>query len=170
MDAFCDGFRREMQPCGAKLCPMWRSIPPAALLFLFAADPTFPDEVYKSVDAQGHVTYSDRASSPNAQKSAVHVIQGNAADAARVARQTELLEAQDTQRKRDQDMDSRAKEKQDHDKQVLCENAKNRYFSIKDANLLYKLDAQGNRQFYTDAEADARREQARQAMVAACGK
>jgi hypothetical protein len=128
------------------------------------------DEVYKSVDAQGHVVYSDRATTPTAQKSVVHVIQADPGEAARAARETNLLKAEESQRKREQDIDSRDKAKQEHDKQALCEKARSRYYSVKDANLLYKLDSQGNRVFYTDAEADARKEQAHQAVIAACGK
>lgn len=131
--------------------------------------PACANEVYKSVDAQGHVVYSDRAT-PTAQKSEVHVVPGDPAEAARAARQTSLLKAEDTQRKQAQDIDSHNKAQQDHDKQVACEKARNRFNSLKDANVLYRLDAQGNRVFYTDAEGDARKEQAHQAMIAACGK
>jgi isoleucyl-tRNA synthetase len=141
-----------------------------SVALLAPAHPSCADEVYKSVDAQGHVVYSDRAASPTAQKSVVHVIQGDPAEAARAARETSLLKAEDNQRKREQDIDSRNKAQQDHDKQVVCEQARHRYYSIKDVSLLYRLDAQGNRVFYTDAEADARKEQARQAMITACGK
>jgi hypothetical protein len=147
----------------------WLKVACGAAL-LTPAGATFADEVYKSVDAQGHVVYSDRATTPTAQKSVVHVIEGNPAEAARAARQTGILKAEETQRKQQQESQGHDKAQQDHDKQVRCENARNRYFSIKDTNLLYRLDAQGNRQFYSDAEADARREQARQAMIAACGK
>ena len=132
--------------------------------------PSCAGEVYKSVDAQGHVVYSDRAATPTAQKSTVHVIPADPAEAARATRETSLLKAEDNRRKREQDMDSRNKAQQDHDKQVACQNARNRYNSLKDANVLYRLDAQGNRVFYTDAEGDARKEQAHQAMIAACGK
>lgn len=128
------------------------------------------DQVYKSVDAQGHVVYSDRATTSAAQKSEVHVIQPDADDAARAAKETSILQAEEGQRKRLEAQQNREKSQQDQEKQRLCENARNRYNSIKDANLLYKLDAQGNREFYTDAEADARKEQARKAMLSACGK
>jgi hypothetical protein len=142
----------------------------ASVTLVASADPSCADEVYKSVDAQGHVVYSDRATTPTAQKSTVHVIQGDPAEAARATRETNVLKAEDNQRKRDQDMDSRNKAQQDHNKQAACEQARNRYNSLKDANVLYRLDAQGNRVFYTDAEADARKEQAHQAMTTACGK
>jgi hypothetical protein len=141
-----------------------------SVALLAPVHPSWADEVYKSVDAQGHVVYSDRAATPAAQKSVVHVIPADPVEAARAARQTSLLKAEDNQRKREQDIDGRNKAQQDHDKQVVCEQARHRYYSIKDVNLLYRLDSQGNRVFYTDAEADARREQAHQAMIAACGK
>lgn len=142
----------------------------AAVALLAPLRPSCADEVYKSVDAQGHVVYSDRAATPTAQKSVVHVIQGNPAEAARATRETNLLKAEENQRKRDQDIESRNKAQQNHDKQVACDRARNRYNSLKDANLLYRLDAQGNRVFYTDAEADARKQQAQQEMITACGK
>jgi hypothetical protein len=148
--------------------PLFSLIVSVALLA--ASHPCCADEVYKSVDAQGHVVYSDRASTPAAQKSVVHVIQGDPAEAARAAKQTSLLKAEDSQRRREQDIDSHSKAQQDHEKQALCEKARNRYLALKDANVLYRLDAQGNRTFYTDAEADARKEQAHQAMIGACGK
>jgi isoleucyl-tRNA synthetase len=71
--------------------------------------PSCAGEVYKSVDAQGHIVYSDRAATPTAQKSAVHVIPGDPAEAERAARQTSLLKAQDSQRKHEEDMDNRSK-------------------------------------------------------------
>jgi hypothetical protein len=141
-----------------------------SVALLAPSHPSRADEVYKSVDAQGHVVYSDRAPTPTAQKSVVHVIPSNPAEAARAARETNLLKAEENQRKREQDIDSRKKAQQDHERQVLCEQARNRYNSLKDVNLIYRLDAQGNRVFYTDAEADARRQQAHQAMTSACGK
>jgi hypothetical protein len=142
----------------------------AIIVLYVAVQPARADEIYKSVDAEGHVVYSDRATTKAAQKSTVHVIQGNAAEAARVARQTSSLEAEDAERKRQQSLASNDKAAQDHDRQVRCDNARSRYFSVKDANLVFKIDAQGNRQYYSDTEADTRREQLRQAMVAACGK
>jgi hypothetical protein len=128
------------------------------------------DQVYKSVDAQGHVVYSDRAPTAKAEKSDIHVIQADPAEAARAARETNILKAEEDGRKRDAAAQSEKQTKQDHDKQVQCQNARTRYDSIKDVTRLYTLDSQGNRVFYSDAEADARKEQARQAMLSACGQ
>src|SRR5262249_15307271 len=110
------------------------------------------------------------APTAKAEKSDVHVIQANPAEAARAARETNILKAEDDVRKRDAAAESEKQAKQDHDKQAQCQNARARYYSIKDVNILYRLDPQGNRVFYSDAEADARKEQARQAMLSACGK
>ena len=142
----------------------------AALLVLTAPVCALADGIYKSVDADGHVTYSDRAPSAKAQKSSVRVIEGDPTQAARTAKETDILKAEDSQRKRAQAQESRNKAQQDEKKQRACQAARNRYNSMKDANLLYKLDDQGNRVFYTDAEGDARKEQARQAMISACGQ
>ena len=81
----------------------------ASVALLTPNYPSCADEVYKSVDAQGHVVFSDRAATPAAQKSTVHVIPGDPAEAARRARETSVLQAEDTQRKRDQDMDAHNK-------------------------------------------------------------
>jgi hypothetical protein len=137
---------------------------------LASQQPLPADEVYKSVDAQGHVVYSDRATSAKAEKSVVHVIQGDPAEAARATKETDILKAEESARKRAEAQQSRSKAEQDRTKQVLCQTARSRYYSIKDANVLYRVDPQGNRVFYTDAEGDARKEQARQAMLAACGQ
>jgi hypothetical protein len=40
---------------------------------------------------------------------------------------------------------------------------------MRDARRISHLDAEGNRVYDTDPEADARREDAKQAMTAACG-
>jgi len=44
------------------------------------------------------------------------------------------------------------------------------YFHLKDTGRLYRRNADGNRVYYSDEEADALREQARRAMTAACGR
>jgi hypothetical protein len=126
-------------------------------------------EVYKSTDAQGHVVYSDRASTSTAQKSVVHVDQPDPAEVARIAKQQEILNAQDVQRKQQQSVDDKKKAQQDRDKQSRCDSARNRYYTMRDSRRLFQRDADGNRVYQTDTQADAQREEARQAMIAACG-
>jgi hypothetical protein len=51
------------------------------------------DDVYKTIDAQGHITYSDRAISPDSKKVSVDVIEGNPQEAARLAKERALVNA-----------------------------------------------------------------------------
>ncbi len=140
-----------------------------ALLLLGPQCALLAQEVYKSTDPQGHVVYSDRASTSTAQKSAVHVTQPDPAEVTRIAKEQEILNAQETQRKQQQSVDDKKKAQQDREKQTRCDAARDHYFSMKDARRIFHLDADGNRVYDTDPEADARREDAKQAMTAACG-
>jgi len=141
----------------------------AVLVLVCASGPLNAQEVYKSVDADGHVVYSDRAGSKNAPKTAVHVEAPDPAEAARLAKEQEILKAEDLQRTRQQTLDANSKAREDHAKQVACDNARNYYYRLKDSNRIYQRDPDGNRVFYSDSEADALRERARRAMTAACG-
>ena len=141
----------------------------ALLVLACAAAPLAAQEVYKSVDAQGHVVYSDRGVSKGAPKTAVHVDEPNPAEAARLAHEQQLLEADDAARTRQQAAADRNKATQDRKKQQACEKARNQYFQMKDAARLYGRDAAGNRIYLSDDEADAQREAARRTMVGSCG-
>ena len=141
----------------------------ALLLVVRPGCPLLAQEVYKSTDAQGHVVYSDRASTSTAQKSVVHVDQPDPAEVARIAKEQEILNAQDVQRKQQQSVDDKKKAQQDRDKQSRCDSARNRYYTMRDSRRLFQRDADGNRVYQTDTQADAQREDARQAMIAACG-
>ena len=141
----------------------------AGLFFAFALSPLQADQVYRSVDAQGHVTYSDRPNSAGAQKTDVAVQQADPAEAARLAKERQLLKAEDDLRNKQQVSDSRSKAQQDHDKQARCQTARDNYNAIKNVARIYKTDADGNRVYLTDSEADAKRETARQVMNTACG-
>ena len=141
----------------------------AVLIALAAPGLTSAQEVYKSVDAQGHVIYSDRGATKTAPKTSLHVEQGNPAEAARIAKEQAELKAAELERSLQQAADDKNKATADHKRQVACQNARNRYFQLKDLNRIFRRDAAGNRVYYSDSEADAMREQARKAMVAACG-
>ncbi len=145
-------------------------LPVLALLIAGAAvGPSRADGIYKSTDAEGHVVYSDRPSAADAQKTVVDVDRPDPKEVARNARDQQILKAEDLQRKREQSAAERKEAQAEHDKQVQCEAARNRYFAMKDARRLFDRDADGNRIYYSDTEANARREEARQAMTAACG-
>jgi hypothetical protein len=146
-----------------------RAVFAVLVLLMCLGRPLPANEVYKSVDADGHVVYSDHPDNPDAQKSVLHVEQRNPNEAARIAQEQAILKAEDAQRNRQKSVDDNKKAQQDHDKQVQCDSARSRYYAIKDARRLFENDADGNRVYYPDAQADAKKEDARQAMQTACG-
>jgi hypothetical protein len=141
----------------------------AGLLMTSVMNSTPADPIYKTVDAAGHVSYSDRPDSSAAKKTDVAVQQADPAEAERLAKERQLLKAEDDQRKKQQASDSRAKAQQEHDKAARCHVARDNYNSVKDVGRIYKLDADGNRVYLSDTEAEAKRETARQVMTTACG-
>lgn len=141
-----------------------------ALLMLFvSAPPGTAQEVYKSVDADGHVTYSDRGTTKNAPKTSLKVEEGDPAEAARLAKEQQLLKAEDAQRTRQDAADAKNKAAEDRQRESACKNARNNFNRLKDSNRLFKIEADGSRSYYSDEEADAMRLQAQRAMTAACG-
>jgi len=141
-----------------------------ALLALACAVPTLPaQEVYKSVDAQGHVVYSDRGAVKNAPKTSLHVAEPDPAEVARLAHEDELLKADEQARMRQQALDDKNKAQQQRKQQQACQQARNHYYYLKDSARIYQRDADGSRSYLSDEAADAAREQARRAMVTACG-
>jgi hypothetical protein len=139
----------------------------AALLALVS--PSLAQQIYKSVDAQGNVVYSDRAPTKNAPTTSVHVTEPDPAEVARLAKQQQLLSAAERQRLKEEAVDNKNKAVADQRRQAACEKARDKYYRVKDTPRLYQRDAEGNRVYYTDEEADALREQARRAMVSSCG-
>jgi Domain of unknown function (DUF4124) len=142
----------------------------AALAVQICADrPLSAQEVYKSVDAEGHVSYSDRGATKTSPKTAVRVQEPDPAEVARLARQQELLENSERERVKQQALADKTKAAADRKKQQACQSARNNYFRLKDSARVYQRDADGNRVYYSDSDADAMREQARRAMTAVCG-
>ncbi len=127
------------------------------------------DQVYKCVDGQNHVVFSDRPCAPSAKKTEITYQQADPAEAARLAKENQVLRGEDDLRKRQQTSDDKAKAQQDKTRQARCQTARDYYNSIKENGRMYHTDADGNRVYYSDAEADARREAARQVMTTACG-
>jgi hypothetical protein len=141
----------------------------ALLVLGCAATPLPAQEVYRSVDAQGHVVYSDRGNVKNAPKTSVHFAEPDPTEVARLAHEDELLKADEQARQRQQAIDDKNKAQQQRKQQQACEQARNHYYYLKDSGRIYQRDADGNRMYLSDEAAEATREQARRAMVAACG-
>jgi hypothetical protein len=127
-------------------------------------------EVYKSVDADGHVVYSDRGSAKNAPTTSIHVTEPDPAEAARLAKQQQLLNAAEKQRQKEEAADSKSNAQTERNRQQKCERARNQYYRLHDARRIFdKRDADGNPIYLSDEEADAARDKARRAMTDACG-
>jgi len=141
----------------------------ALLAFGCAAASLHAQEVYKSVDADGHVVYSDRGATKGAPKTSLHFNEPDPAEVARLAHEQELLKADDLARSHQEAMEDKSRATQQKKKQAACESARTRYYQMKDAARLFKRDADGSRVYMSDEDADAMRQQARQAMSAACG-
>jgi hypothetical protein len=128
------------------------------------------DEVYKTFDASGNVVYSDRPSSPKSEKMTVPVQQADPSEAARLAKQHALQDADYAQRNRQEADEQGRQDAQSRQDAARCSSARTRYFALKDVGRIFRLDADGNRVFYSDAEADSMRAAAKQAMEQACRK
>jgi hypothetical protein len=88
---------------------------------LFAAS-ALAQQVYKSVDAQGNVVYSDRGSTKNAPTTSVHVTEPDPAEVARLAKQQQLLSAAERQRQKEA-LDSKNKAAADQHRQAARDAA-----------------------------------------------
>jgi len=141
----------------------------AGLLVASISSITLADGIYKSVDAQGHVGFFDRHSGAGAQKTEVAIKQGDPHEAARLAKERLLMKAEDEQRKKQQSVDARNKSQQDAIKKDLCKNSRDRYNFLTSVNRLFVPGTDGNREYYTDAQLEAMRDDAKRTMNAACG-
>lgn len=157
-----------MRRLGPDPTTAFRTAVAAVLLLLGSGVPAAAQEVYKSVDAQGHVVYSDRGTNKNAPKTALRVEEGDAAEAARLVRQQQALNAQDAQRSKQQAADQKVRDAADRKHEEACKSARTEYYRMMDARRLYQRDDDGNRAYYSDEEADAMREKAKKTMDAAC--
>ena len=128
-------------------------------------------DVYKTVDAQGHVVYSDRPLSSASQRITLQVTAPNAQEAARLTKEQALQSAQASQ-----DMKEMQQTAADQQKQATaealqkqrCDAARSRYAAFAAGGRLFKTDQQGNRAYYTDDEIAAELAAAKAAMDSAC--
>jgi hypothetical protein len=140
---------------------------PAALLLLIFSTCSPAGEVYRSVDAQGHVTYSDQPS-PNAQKVEINTGTRDLGNAQRIAHEQKLYQVEEAERLKAKAAEDGKQQKQDEARAESCKKAHDYLNRIKDVRHLYTFDEQGNRVFYSDKEADAQRAAAQQAVLTAC--
>jgi len=143
------------------------------MAILVATQIAVAGDVYKTVDAQGHVIYSDRALSPNSTKVTLDIIQGNPQDAARLAKTMAAANADAAQQAKmaqQQAADQQQQQSQQEQLRRRCEAARSRYATFAAGGRLFHADEQGNRVYYSDAEIDAQRVSAKAEMDAACSQ
>jgi hypothetical protein len=147
--------------------PMRSMLLAAAALTLASA--AAAQQVYKSVDANGQVVYSDRGASKNSPTTSLKVQESDPAAAAQLAKQQRLLEAADAVRRQEQATEDKQRAAEAKQHQQACSKARQEYDRVLNTRRLYHLDGDGNRVYSSDAELDQAREQARRAMATACG-
>ena len=149
------------------------SLSPLLFISIIALAPVVQaDTMYRTVDAQGHVTYSDRPLSPSSQRISVDVTGPNASEAARLSKEQAAESAADQQRIQQNQHDAEeAKKAAAHDaaQQQRCTAARGRYASFAAGGRLFRTDAEGNRVYLSDEEIDGQRTLAKADMDAACG-
>lgn len=134
-----------------------------------AASGARAEDIWKWVDSQGHVQYSDRWT-PGAV-----LIKGDhprAADSSAPSDDQAQLDASNQRIKEDLSREAaqRAVEKDRATARAAqCKQAKDRYQKAIDARRMYREDKNGERTYLTDDEADKARLQARLDMQSACG-
>jgi hypothetical protein len=147
----------------------WRGCLAALLALAVVREPLYAQQVYKSVDADGHLVYSDRGSNKTAAPTTVNVEQPDPAEVARIAKEQAVLNADDQARSKQQAAADKEKAAADRRKDQACQTARNNYFRLRDTGRLYKRDTDGNRVYYSDTELDAMRDDAQRARTASCG-
>lgn len=124
------------------------------------------DVIYKSTDAAGHATYSDRPQSPIAQAIVVKTVRAEPdAAQARIAAEGAEIAASEQARKAKAEADraSRAqKEQVERAKRTRCEQAQSRVRRLTNERLVFSYNAQGERVYPSNKELEAQRSNARE--------
>jgi hypothetical protein len=144
----------------------------AALMALMAVSLGASADVYKWVDSQGRLHYSDmpvegaervavisRRSDPSAiaQRSGAENTQRSQAD------------QQANQQRREQSTQQAVNKDLEKTRETQCKDAKEQYRVAIESQKLYRVGKDGERQYLTSAEIDTARLNARRAMDEACG-
>jgi hypothetical protein len=142
-----------------------------AVFLAIAATNGHADDMYKTVDAEGHVTFSDHPLSSASQRVSVEVTPANAAEAARLTREQAAMNAQATQeakQARQDASDQATKAAKLAQQQQRCAAARARYAMFAAGGRIFRTDEQGNRVYYSDEEIDQQRMSTKAAMESAC--
>jgi hypothetical protein len=161
-------------------CPAWPGVGKfPAIAYLFAAVIITADrealagEMYKTVDPQGGVVYSDHPLSPTSQRINVQVTPGNSAEASRLTKEQGLINADAAQQAQQAQRDAEAqktKAAQESAQKQRCDAARSRYAVFAAGARVFKSDEQGNRVYYSDQEIDEQRAASKAAMDSYCSR
>jgi hypothetical protein len=146
----------------------------AVVLGLMAVSVAASADVYKWVDSQGRVYYSDRPEDiESAERLAVASRRTNPeqvaqrSEAAREQRQQS--DAQAAERQRDQASAQAVRQDVSKTRDQQCKEAKEQYRVAIESQKLYRIGKDGERYYLTSAEIDEARLNARRAMDQVCG-
>lgn len=146
----------------------------AATVLVLAATTVAHADVYRYVDAQGRIQYTDRwvpGSELIKTSHGTREAQQAAAAQARTATQNKLAVSNDRIAAQQAQENASQAVRQDvaAARSEQCKTAKEKYEKSIQARRLFKTGTNGERQYLTDAEADEARLAARQEMTSACG-
>lgn len=136
----------------------------------FAAGGAHAEDIWKWVDPQGHVQYSDHWS-PGAEL----IKSDRPHENTTTSPSDDQAQLDATNRRIDEDLSreaaQRAVEKdQASARAAQCKQAKDHYQKVIEARRIYREDKSGERTYLTDDEADKARVQARMDVQSACGR
>jgi hypothetical protein len=143
------------------------------VLLMATALPALSDDVYRTVDPQGHVIYSDKPLSSASKRVSIDVIAANPQEAARLAKEQALVNADAAQQAKlaaQLASEQQKQASQDAARRRTCEAARARYAMFAAGGRIYRVDEQGNRAFYSDEEIEAQRIASKAAMDRLCSQ
>jgi hypothetical protein len=154
-------------------CRQWLGQLAAAVTMVFVDHSSVADDLYKTVDPQGHIVYSDRPLSSASQRISVQVTAPNPEEAARMSKEQAMLNAdaaQQAQQARHDADEQNKKAAQDATQKRRCDSARDRYAVFAAGGRIFKSDEQGNRVYYSDQEIEEQRQAAKAIMDTTCPK
>jgi hypothetical protein len=152
-----------------KVVPLSRLV--CVAVILIAGQSALADDVYKTVDPQGGVVYSDHPLSSASQRISVQVTAPIPEEAARLAKEQAMLTAdaaQQAQQAQHEAAEQKKKAGQEAAQKQRCDAARNRYVMFPAGGRTFKSDEQGNRVYYSDQEIDEQRLASKAAMDSTC--
>jgi hypothetical protein len=140
-------------------------------VILIAGQSALAGDMYKTVDPQGGVVYSDHPLSSASQRISVQVTAPNSDEAARLAKEQAMLTAdaaQQAQQALREAEQQKQKAAQESAQKQRCDAARNRYAVFSAGGRIFKSDEQGNRVYYSDQEIEEQRAASKAVMDSAC--